>query len=127
MTPATLDATLSWRSNTFSSEPSKRSAQRCVPVSASISCAVIRTRPAALRTEPSRTLARAQFAADPLHLDGLTFVGKARIAGDDEQPANAAQGRDDFLDHAVGKIFLLRVAGHVGERQYRDRRLVPQC
>src|SRR6516164_8020597 len=36
-----------------SSEPLKRSAQRCVPVRASTSCSVIRTRPPALRTEPS--------------------------------------------------------------------------
>ena len=31
---------------------------------------------------------------------------------------------DDLLDHAVGEIFLLRVAAHVLERQHRDRRLV---
>ena len=33
----------------------KRSAQRCVPVTASMSSAVMRTRPPAFRTEPSRT------------------------------------------------------------------------
>ena len=33
---------------------------------------------------------------------------------------------DDLLDHAVGEIFLLRVAAHVLERQHRDRRLVGQ-
>jgi hypothetical protein len=32
--------------------------------------------------------------------------------------------RDDLLDHAVGEIFLLRVAAHIGEGQHRDRRLV---
>src|SRR5271157_3248199 len=55
MTPATLEATLSWRSKTSPSEPSKRSAQRCVPATASINCPVIRTRWPALRTEPSST------------------------------------------------------------------------
>src|SRR5262249_36055490 len=34
---------------------SNRSAHRCVPLSASINCAVIRTRPPPLRTEPSST------------------------------------------------------------------------
>src|SRR6202035_4856546 len=48
-------ATLSCRSKTSSSEPSKRSAQRCAPVSASISWPAMRTRLAALRTEPSST------------------------------------------------------------------------
>src|SRR5260370_13877130 len=38
-----------------SSEPWNRSAHTCVPVSASISCPVIRTRPPALRTEPPST------------------------------------------------------------------------
>ena len=38
----------------------------------------------------------------------------------------ARQRGDDVLDHAVGEIFLLRVAAHIGERQHRDRRLVGQ-
>ena len=29
-------------------------------------------------------VAHAQFAADLLHVDGLTLVGETRIAGDDE-------------------------------------------
>ena len=33
---------------------------------------------------------------------------------------------DDLLDHAVGEIFLLRIAAQIGKRQYRDRRLVGQ-
>src|SRR6266851_4075906 len=55
ITPATLTATLSCSSNTSSSEPSNRSAHRCAPFAASINCAVMRTRPPALRTEPSST------------------------------------------------------------------------
>src|SRR6266404_6011159 len=62
--------------------------------------------------------------ADLLHIDGLPFVGEAGIAGDDEEPADAGEGGDDLLDHAVGEILLLRVAAHIGEGQYRDRRLV---
>jgi hypothetical protein len=53
MTPATLIATWSCSSKTSSSDPSNRSAQRWEPVPASINWAVMRTRPAALRTEPS--------------------------------------------------------------------------
>ena len=55
ITPATLNATLSCRSKTSSNEPSKRSAQRCAPVAASINCAVMRTLLPPLRTLPSRT------------------------------------------------------------------------
>src|SRR5208282_2751657 len=102
-----LSATLSCSSKTSSSEPPKRSAQRCAPLSASISCAVIRTRPAAFRTEH---IADAEFAADLLHLDYLALVGEGRIAGDDEEPPDARQRGDDLLDHAVGEIFLLRIA-----------------
>src|SRR5271169_6256076 len=114
MTPATLTATLSCSSNTSSSEPSNRSAQRCAPVIASISCAVMRTRPPALRTEH---VAHAKLAANLLHIDGLPFVRKTRIAGEDEQPADARQRGNDVLDHAVGEVLLLRVAAHILERQ----------
>jgi len=71
-----------------------------------------------------QNVADAEFAADALHIYRLALIGKARIAGDDEQPADAAERGDDLLDHAVGEIFLLRVARHVLERQHRDRRLV---
>jgi hypothetical protein len=32
----------------------------------------------------------------------------------------------DVLDHAVGEIFLLRIAAHIGEGQHGNRRLVGQ-
>ena len=38
-------------------------------------------------------IADAELAADLLHVDGLALVGKARIAGDDEEPADAARAR----------------------------------
>src|SRR6516164_5225710 len=69
-------------------------------------------------------VADTQFAADPLHVGGLTFVDKARIARDDEEPADAGERGDDLLDHAVGEIFLPWIIAHVLERQYGDRRLV---
>jgi hypothetical protein len=50
-----LNPSFAQSAKTSSIEPSKRSAQRCAPVAASISCAVIRTRAPAFRTEPSST------------------------------------------------------------------------
>jgi hypothetical protein len=67
-----------------------------------------------------------QFAPDLFHIDGLALVGEARIASDDEEPADARQRRDDLLDHAVGEILLLGIAAHIGEGQHRDRRFVRQ-
>ncbi len=58
----------------------------------------------------------AEFAADLLHVDRLALVREARIAGDDEEPADAGERGDDLLDHAVGEIFLLRIAAQIGER-----------
>jgi hypothetical protein len=69
-------------------------------------------------------VAHAQFAADLLHIDRSTFVRERGVARDDEQSANATERGDDFFDHAVGEIFLLRVARHVLERQNRDRWLL---
>jgi hypothetical protein len=54
----------------------------------------------------------------------LTLVGKARIAGDHEQPADARERGDNFLHHAVDEIFLPGIAGQVLEWQHCNRRLV---
>ena len=69
----------------------------------------MRTRPPAFRTSFEH-VTYSELAPDLLHIDGLAFVHKTRIAGDDEQPADAGERGDDLLDHAVGEIFLLRVA-----------------
>ena len=69
-------------------------------------------------------VAHTQFAADLLHIDAAALVGEGRIAGYDEQPADAAEGSDNFFDHPIGEVFLLRVTAHIGERQHCDRRLV---
>src|SRR5262249_25664635 len=63
-------------------------------------------------------------ATDLLHIHRLALVGEARIAGDDEQPADVGECRNDLLDHAVSEIFLLLVAAHVGERKHRNRGLI---
>src|ERR1700681_200874 len=65
-------------------------------------------------------IAYAEFASDLIDIDSLAFVGEARIAGDHEQRLEARQRRDDVLDHAVGEILLLRIAGHVLERQHGE-------
>src|SRR6516225_1546328 len=41
-----------------------------------------------------------QFTPDLPRIDTLPLVGETRIAGDDEQPADAGQRSDDLLDHA---------------------------
>ena len=51
---------------------------------------------------------------------------KLELRRDHEQPADTAEGGDDLLDHAVGKVFLLRVAAQIGEWQHGNRRLVGQ-
>src|SRR5215472_4922990 len=61
-----------------------------------------------------------------LHIDSSSLVSEAGIAGDNKEPADTAEGSDDLLDHAVGKIFLLRIAAQVLERQHRYRRLIGQ-
>ena len=104
--------------------PSKRSAQRCAPVVASMSCPVMRTRLRRLAHAAFQHVAHAQLAAHLLHVDRPALVGEARVARDDEQPADARQRRDDVLDHAVGEIVLLGVAAQVQERQDGDGGLV---
>ncbi len=66
-------------------------------------------------------VAHAQFAGDALNVDRLALVGERRIARDDEEPAQLRQTSDDVLGNAVGEIFLLGVATHIGERQHGDR------
>src|SRR6266851_748401 len=81
---------------------------------------------ASLAHRPFQYVPDAQLAPDLLHVDRLALVGETRISSDDEQPADLGERRDDLLDHAVGEILLLRIAAHIGEGQYRDRRLVGQ-
>ncbi len=69
-------------------------------------------------------VAHAEFAADLLYVDGAALVGEARIPRDHEELPEPRQRRNDVLDHAVGEVFLLRVARHVDEGQHGDRRLV---
>jgi len=65
-------------------------------------------------------IADAELATDLLHIDRLALVGEARIAGDDEEPADAGERRDDLLNHAVGEVVLLRIGAQIGEGENRD-------
>ena len=65
-------------------------------------------------------IAHAQFAPDLPHVDRLALVLEARVSGDDEQLREPRQLGDDVIGHAVGEIFLLGVAAHVGEGQNSD-------
>jgi hypothetical protein len=47
-------------------------------------------------------IANPELAAD-LHVDTLALIREARIAGDDEEPADAGEGRDDLLDHVISE------------------------
>src|SRR5258708_11457520 len=69
-------------------------------------------------------IAHAEFATDLLDVDRLALVGEARIAGDHEQRLEPRQRGDDIFHHAIGEVFLLRIAAHVLEWQHGDRGLV---
>src|SRR5476649_2953360 len=69
-------------------------------------------------------IADAELASDLLDVDGVAFVGEARISGDHEQRLEPRQRGDDVLDHAVGEVFLIEIAAHVLEGKDSDRRLV---
>src|ERR1700730_10885715 len=69
-------------------------------------------------------IAHAKLMPDLLRIGRLALVRETRIAGDDEQPADARERGNDLLYHAIGEILLLRVAAHICERQHRDRRLI---
>ena len=58
-----------------------------------------------------------------LHVGVLALVGEGRIPRDDRQRRDLRQIGDDVLGDAVGEVFLLGIAAHVGERKHRDRRL----
>src|SRR5271157_1520060 len=65
-----------------------------------------------------------KLAPNLLDVDSFAFVGEARVTCDDEQRLKARQRSDDVLYHAVGKIFLFRIAAHILEWEHRDRGFV---
>src|SRR5208282_617011 len=63
-----------------------------------------------------------KLAADGADVDRAALVSEARVARDYRQAGNLRQVGDDVFGDAVGEIFLLGIAGHVGEWQNGDRR-----
>lgn len=47
-----------------------------------------------------------EFVADLLNVDGVVFVGKGWVLGDDEERFEVWEGCDDVFDDVVGEIFL---------------------
>ncbi len=65
----------------------------------------------------------------PADIDGIghaVLEGKSGIARDHEERANARKRRGYRLDDAIGEKILRGIAGHIVERQHRDRRLIGQ-
>lgn len=67
-------------------------------------------------------IADAEVAADLADIDRLALVGEGGVARDHGEAAAAGKRGGDVLGNAIGKIILLRIAAHIGERQHRDRR-----
>ena len=67
-------------------------------------------------------IAHAEFARGLTRIDRPALVDEARAARDDREGAEAAERRDQILDHAVGDELLLGIAAEIGEGKNRDRR-----
>ena len=103
---------------------SKRSAQICAPLAASMSWPVTLDPVARLAHAAFQHVAHAEFATDLFHVDWLALVGKTRVAGDDAQLGQLRKIGNDVLADAVGKILLLGVSAHVVEGEDCDGRPV---
>src|SRR6516225_4220300 len=66
-------------------------------------------------------IADTKVAADLLWVDGFSFIGECRIAGDDKKPAPFRQRCDDVLGNAVDKILLLGITTDIVKRKDGDR------
>jgi hypothetical protein len=69
-------------------------------------------------------VANPQLASDLAYIDVSALVGEARVACDHEQPSQPRQAGDDVLGDAIGEVFLLGVAAHVGKGEDGDGRFV---
>ncbi|MEI9888514.1 MAG: hypothetical protein WDN08_18840 [Rhizomicrobium sp.] len=69
-------------------------------------------------------MAHFQLARDLEDIDMPALEGEGGVACDDRQRRDLAEVGDDVLADAVGEVFLLGVAAHIGEGQDADRQLV---
>src|SRR6516162_5394503 len=65
--------------------------------------------------------AHLELFSDNAQVDIFTLEGESGASRDNAQSLNLCQRVDDLLSDSVGKVFVLRVRAHVGERQYHDR------
>src|SRR5215471_18512912 len=62
--------------------------------------------------------AHLELFSDDAQVDKFTFEGESRASRDNVQSLNLSQRVDDLLSDSVGKVFVLWVRAHVGERQH---------
>ena len=86
-----------------------------------MSCAVTLTLRARFAHASFEDVADAEAFPDLADVDVLALEGERGIAGDNEELPKLGERGDDVFRNAVGEIFLLRVAAHVGEGQDGDR------
>ena len=65
---------------------------------------------------PFKDILDTQVSGDVLDLYRLTFVREGGISGDDEEFTKSGKLANDVFGDAVGEVFLLGIAAHVGER-----------
>jgi hypothetical protein len=88
---------------------SNRSAQRCAPVSVSMSCTLIRRRFSARWDASFERISRVEVAADLLQIHVFALIGEGSVATDDKRAVDARQISDQALGHAIDDILLFRV------------------
>ena len=84
----------------------------------------LRGNPHAIAGAPDRAFEHREhtkLAADGAKVDRASFISEARVARDHRQTGDLRQVGDDVFSDAVGEIFLLRIARHIGEWQNGDR------
>src|SRR5215469_4433387 len=64
--------------------------------------------------------AHLELFPDNAQVDVFAFEGESRASRDNVQALNLSQRVDDLLSDSVGKVFVLWVRAHVGERQHHD-------
>src|SRR5215469_4977302 len=64
--------------------------------------------------------AHLELFSDNAQVDVFTFERESRASRDNVQSLNLSERVDDLLGDSVGKVFVLWVRAHVGERQYHD-------
>ena len=94
---------------------SKRSAQTCSPVFASMSWDTIRSLSPSFADAAFDHVADAQFFSDLPHIDSLALVSEGGTAGDNHQIREARERRNDVFGHPVTQIAKVLVGAQIIE------------